>query len=84
MNFDIILNSVILPAFGLIGWLFRENSKKHKEHEGRHEMQVQMINDLKLEVVRDFVPKNEIKDTLSDINKKLDVIFELIHKKADK
>lgn len=84
MNFDAILNGIIVPVFGLIGWLFTENSKKHREHNEKHEQHERTLNEFKLEVVKEFVPKSEIRDTLSDINKKLDVIFELIHKKADK
>lgn len=72
-----IVNLIAIAGFGVIGYLYRQLVEDQKKDR-------QMINDLRVEIPKAYVSKDDLMAHLHRIESMLNKIFERLEQKADK
>lgn len=72
-----IINLVAIAGFGVIGYLYRQLVEDQKKDR-------QMINDLRVEIPREYVSRDDLSSHLTRIENMLNKIFDRLEQKADK
>lgn len=72
-----LINLIAIAGFGVIGYLYRQLVDDQKKDR-------QMINDLRVELPKAYVSKDDLMAHLQRIESMLNKIFERLEQKADK
>lgn len=72
-----VINIIAVAGFGVIGFLYRQLVEDQKKDR-------QMINDLRVELPKSYVSKDDLMAHLQRIEAMLNKIFERLEQKADK
>lgn len=72
-----ILNFVAIAGFGVISYLYRQLNEDQKKDR-------QMINDLRVELPKSYVSRDDLSSHLTRIETMLNKIFDRLEQKADK
>jgi len=77
LDIQSIINWVVVAAFGVIGYLYRQIVEDQKKDR-------QMINDIRVDLPKSYVSKDDLMNHLNRIEAMLNKIFERLEQKADK
>lgn len=75
---------IITGLFGVIGWVFKMIFGKLEQHERKHQLLDERINDHKLMVAQNYTTRSETKDLQQTIVEYLQRIEDKLDKKVDK
>jgi len=77
LDLQSIINWVAIVAFGVIGYFYRQIVEDQKQDR-------QMINDLRVDMPKNYVSRDDLSSHLTRIETMLNKIFDRLEQKADK